>query len=117
MNLIDEVITNPLVGIYCGITFLVLVNILVALLAGSVMRIYDHAVVYTVFQRAVDILNDEKSFSNDDRIFHIEYLQSKSCNPSLAKKAQDLTEGSEKIEDMQKMLKEQNEAIERMVTF
>ena len=41
MNMIDSVFTNPIMGFYTGMTFLVLVNILVALLAGTVTRIYD----------------------------------------------------------------------------
>lgn len=81
MNLIDSVMTNPLQGFFTGITFLVLVNILVALLAGTVARLYNEVMTYTVLQRANYILSMEKEWDYKKRHSHIEYLRSKEFNP------------------------------------
>jgi hypothetical protein len=38
-------------------------------------------VAYSVYQRAIAILNDEKSWNMAERIEHIKYIRGKSCNP------------------------------------
>ena len=42
---------------------------------------YDKAVSYNVLQRAISILNEEKSWENENRKSHIKFIRSKSCNP------------------------------------
>ena len=116
MNLIDSQMTNPLIGLYCGITFLVLANILVALLASSVTRIYDQAIAYNVFQRATTILSEEKSWKIEERKSHIDYIRGKSCNPIKAPKYE-LVQDDVRIMELQSEVEEQKKILKTMVIY
>jgi|LakMenEpi03Aug12_release.lakeMendotaPanAssembly.Ray.scaffolds.fasta_scaffold6901916_1 hypothetical protein len=65
--MVDDQLTNALVGAYIFITTIVSINIFISLLASTVTRTYDQALAYSVYQRAIAILNDEKSWSRKNR--------------------------------------------------
>lgn len=115
MSLIDGVLTNPLQGFFTGITFLVLANILVALLAGTVTRIYDQVVTYNVYQRGWEICSVEKSWSYEERKDHTEYINSRECNPCIqATSLSGIENKDAKIGRLQEELQQQKETLLNM---
>lgn len=110
MNSIDGELTNPLQGFFTGITFLVLGNILVALLAGTVERLYGQVVTYNVFQRANEIFNSEKCWSYEERSAHIAYLNKAICNP-FKNEIIEIENEDEKIEKLEKELNKQKDVL------
>ena len=113
MNLIDDQLTNPLVGFYIGFTGLLLVNILVALLASTVTRVYEQAVAYNVYLRAKEILNKEKAWSYEERAYHIKYIRNAACNPYFTTKY-NYNKTHNYIADLQNELKMQKYNLKNM---
>jgi hypothetical protein len=104
---------NFLQGWFTGITFLVLVNILIALLAGSVFRVYDEIITYNLFQRAELIFGVEKSWSYEQRKYHVEFIN-KNCNPMTKSRSDEIENKHEKIEKLEEELHKHNENLEMM---
>jgi hypothetical protein len=59
MNSIDNVMTDFLIGLYLGLTTLLMINIFIALLTTTFNRVYDKSRAYFLLQRAIEILNFE----------------------------------------------------------
>jgi hypothetical protein len=59
MNYIDNVMTDFLIGLYIGLTALLMVNIFIALLTATFNRVYDKSRAYFLLQRAIELLNFE----------------------------------------------------------
>ena len=113
MNLIDSVLTNPLEGFFTGITFLVLVNILVALLASNVERLHDQVIINTVLKRANEIFNVEKSWDFEEKEGHIKYLNAKINNPHIGE-IMEIEDTDEKIEKLEDELSKQKDVLSEM---
>ena len=105
---------NFLQGWFTGITFLVLVNILIALLAGSVFRVYEEILTYNLFQRAELIFGVEKSWSYEERKYHVEFLNSLPCNPMKKSSSNEIEKKNEKIERLEEELRKHNENLTKM---
>lgn len=59
MNYFDNVMTDFLIGLYIGLTALLMVNIFIALLTTTFKRVYDKSRAYFLLQRSIEILNFE----------------------------------------------------------
>jgi hypothetical protein len=70
MNSIDNVMTDFLIGLYLGLTTLLMINIFIALLTTTFNRVYDKSRAYFLLQRAIEILNYEHCKRN---IFVLNY--------------------------------------------
>ena len=74
MGLVDDIMTNILIGTFLGFTALVLVNIFIAILTNTVNRVWEKAVAYVILQRACVIVSQEKGWSYDQHKDHVKYL-------------------------------------------
>ena len=59
MNSIDNVMTDFLIGLYIGLTTLLMVNIFIALLTTTFNRVYESSRAYFLLQRSIESLNHE----------------------------------------------------------
>ena len=115
MNLIDSSVTSPFVGTYIGLAALVLVNIFIAQLSATFTRVYDQAEAYIIFQRAIEILNKEKSMTFYERRQHVNFLREK-CNPYLDKKYNEvITNMEDKITNLEHEIRDQRKFIAKSV--
>jgi hypothetical protein len=106
----------PLVMIYICITAIISTNIFVSLLASTVTRVYDQAVAYNVLQRAISILNEEKSWNNEDRREHIKFIRGKSCNPFVEETQKNRNIKNTEILKLHEEIKEQKDLIQKLET-
>jgi hypothetical protein len=114
MATVDTVMTNPLIGAYIGFTMLILLNIFIAILTNTVNRVWETSQAFVTLQRALVIMNEEKSWSNDERKIHNKYLQEK-CNPYIDDTYNDYTlTADDKIELLEQKMKKRRKNIRKM---
>jgi hypothetical protein len=115
MATVDTVMTNPLIGAYIGFTMLILLNIFIAILTNTVNRVWETSQAFVTLQRALVIMNEEKSWSNDERKIHNKYLQER-CNPYNDDTYNDYTfTTDDKIELLEQKMKKRRKNIRKMI--
>ena len=114
MQLIDNVMTNPLIGAYIGFTSLILVNIFIAILTNTVNRVWEKAVAYVVLQRALVIVSQEKAWHQDQHKDHAKYLRDKCCPYIDETYHEIITSADDKINSLEEELKEQRKTLKEM---
>lgn len=82
----DETMTYILLGSYIGITTLVMVNIIIALLTTTFNSVHESSKAHFVLQRATEVIHIENNLSIKRRINHLyeiqeNYKDSSSHNP------------------------------------
>ena len=80
MSSVDYVMVVNLVGLYIGVTSLFLINMFIAVLSNTVSRVYEKATGFIQFQKAVEIVKEEKAMSLKERSYVIKLIN-KSYNP------------------------------------
>ena len=117
MALVDDVMTNPLIGAYIAVTALILLNIFIAILTNTVNRVYEKAVAYIVLQRAIEIVNEEKSWTFKDRRDHIRFLN-QNCNPYNDETYHELiTSTDDRIGNLESEIKEQKQLLKEISNY
>ena len=84
------------------------------MLAGSVFRVYEEILTYNLFQRAELIFGVEKSWSYEERKYHVEFLNSLPCNPMKKSSSNEIENKNEKIEKLEEELRKHNENLTKM---
>lgn len=116
MQSIDYVMTNPLIGAYIGFTSLILINIFTAILTNTVNRVWETSVAFVTLQRALMIVNEEKSWSYSQRKFHNKFINEKCC-PYIDENYNDSTISTDnKIEYIENKLKKRKQALRKITT-
>lgn len=75
MNTLDPIMTDILMGLYLGLTTLLLINIFIALLTSTFNRVHDSSKAYFLLQRAMEILQIENMLTNARLHRHYRSLQ------------------------------------------
>ena len=114
MGLVDDIMTNILIGTFLGFTALVLVNIFIAILTNTVNRVWEKAVAYVILQRACVIVSQEKGWSYDQHKDHVKYL-TENCCPYIDEIYNEAVSSTgDKIDNLHDEIKEQKNAFKEM---
>ena len=114
MGQIDSVMINPLIGAYIGFTSLILINIFTAILTNTVNRVWETSQAFVALQRALVIVNEEKSWSNQERKIHNKYLE-ENCNPYTDDKFTDYSlTADDRIELLEQKMKKRKKMFRKM---
>jgi hypothetical protein len=116
LSQIDDLMMNPLIGSYVGITSLVLANIFIALLSATFQRVYEKAEAYIILQRGIEILNKEKSMSYEEKKRHIQYIN-RIGSPYIDNRYNEtITSMEDRVSSIEKEAKEQNKQLVNIAT-
>ena len=75
---------------------------------------FKQVVTYNVFQRAIVILNDEKSWNYQERKAHVAFINSKHCNPYIDHNASEIENKDGRIEKIEDELEKQKDVLKEM---
>jgi hypothetical protein len=111
----DNVLTDPLIGIYLGLTSLIAVNVFIAQLTATFNRIHDKSKAYFMLQRAKEVLSIEHSMKIENYKKHLEKLQKREEDKKPRKKNLDHNmndQTKDLINETIKTIKEQAEKLD-----
>jgi hypothetical protein len=110
MNQVDNIMTDILIGVYIGITALIMVNIFIALLTSTFNVVHDSSKAFFLLQRAIEVIHIENKLGRRARYNHLKKLEKSyidnNYNPKNILKLDD-TEKSDPIKDSIKEIQDE----------
>ena len=106
----DPVMSRILTAIYITAMAIVTLNLLIALLSDTFSRVYSNAVANTVMQRAIKVVEAERTLSKKKRMNYRRYMDA-NCSPEVIKTVidagnhDDSSKGLEEFHDNLRTLK------------
>ena len=81
---VDAVVARILVVLYVTAMTIVTLNLLIALLSDTFSRVYSNAVANTIMQRAIKIVESERTLTKKQKLHYKEYMKM-NCSPEIIK--------------------------------
>lgn len=113
MRSIDPVMAYILVGMWLGLSAILMLNLFIALLSDTFQRIYDNAKANAVMQKAINIVGIEEGLSHKRREKFRKYIH-ESCAPlALDYDDDEVPPGGEDLQKVTIQIKEQLDEMEQ----
>lgn len=80
----DPVMSRILIVIYVTAVTIVTLNLLIALLSDTFSRVYSNAVANTIMQRAIKVVEAERTLTKHFKLKYLEHMKS-NCSPEVIK--------------------------------